>query len=103
MQNSEAFDHVSSELEKATSFTATEARGTLRLALKSSGLSAASVTPAQLIVVLTRVLPDELRCRGIDGGTDICLDLAESLASFGPDAAPAANSPDAVFARIGRG
>jgi hypothetical protein len=43
MAESKAFDFVCSELERRTSMTRLEARGTVRIALKDAGLAADTV------------------------------------------------------------
>ena len=102
MANSKAFDAVCAELESATSFNALEARGTVRLALKAAGLDAGSVTAAQLAVVLAQVLPGELTNRGVDNAESVCRDIAARLSTLAPDDDAAdADSPEAVFARLG--
>ena len=96
------FGWVCGALEAATAFRDIEARGTVRLALKKSGLDASSASPAQMQVVVKRVLPDELRRRGVDGGQQICdeiaLGLVEQSFGMGPDQK---ESPESVFARLG--
>jgi len=52
MADSAAFTHICDALESETSFSRIEARGTIRLALKSAGLAANSVTPEQIKVVV---------------------------------------------------
>ena len=48
MADDNVFDWVCGALESATSLDRLEARGTLRLALKASGLEARTVTAEQL-------------------------------------------------------
>ncbi|MCG8588866.1 MAG: hypothetical protein MJE66_06205 [Proteobacteria bacterium] len=92
------FDHVCQQLEERTSLDRLEARGTVRLALKSAGLEPASVTREQMVVVLARVLPDELSQRGIEQPQAVCSAVSEQLPA---DSAAATDSPEAVFARLG--
>ena len=92
------FDHVCQQLEERTSLDRLEARGTVRLALKSAGLEPASVTREQMAVVLARVLPDELAQRGIDQPEAVCTAVSEELPA---DSAATTDSPEAVFARLG--
>ena len=101
MAEIEVFDWVCTALERATLFSAIEARGTVRIALKKSGLDAKKLTAAQMQVVVKRVLPDELRRRGLDDGQARCDALAESLhrQSFGAEDT-GESSPEAVFARL---
>jgi hypothetical protein len=101
MAESRIFDWVCASLEDATQFSAIEARGTVRIALRKSGLDVSSVTPAQMQVVVKRVLPEELRRRGIQDGQPRCDAIATALHSenFAPDD-DAPDSPETVFARI---
>jgi hypothetical protein len=101
MADSNAFDFVCQELERATSLSLLEARGTLRLALKAAGVDARSVSAAQLRVILDKLIPGELRKRGCEDADGVCRDIAARLASKSFDAAAAADSPEAVFARLG--
>jgi hypothetical protein len=101
MADSNAFDFVCQELERATSLSLLEARGTLRLALKAAGVDARSVSAAQLRVILEKLIPGELRKRGCEDAERVCRDIGARLASKSFDAAPAPDSPEAVFARLG--
>jgi hypothetical protein len=65
---SAAFDRTCEELEERTDLDRLEARGTVRIALKGAGLDGASVDPAQMAIVLRKVLPSELETRGIADG-----------------------------------
>lgn len=93
------FDFVCTRLEEATSLDRLAARGTVRLALKESGLEARGVTPEQMAVVLDRVLPRELAARGVEEGESVCSQIRSDLRSLGSGAA--ADTPDAVFQRLG--
>jgi hypothetical protein len=98
--HSPAFERVCSGLEARTRLERLEARGTVRLALKQAGLDPRSVTPAELGVVLERLLPDELSTRGVADAGAVCAALRADL--DGLDSSPAgADSPEAVFARFG--
>ena len=66
------FEFVASELQKRSDLEDLEARGTIRLALKSSGLTAREVTKEQMVVVIDQVLPRELQLRGIDNPKGVC-------------------------------
>lgn len=102
MADATAFDFVCAELERATSLSLLEARGTLRLALKAAGVDARSVTAAQLRVILDKLLPGELRKRGCDDAENVCREIGTRLGSRSFDG-PSADSPEAVFARLGGG
>lgn len=97
------FDLVADELERCTDLARLEARGTVRLALRQSGLDARSVTSDQMTVVLRRVMPNEMRCRGIDGADELCERIVASLQGSETAEAPAAESPEAIFRRLAEG
>ncbi len=99
MADSAAFTHVCDALESATSFSRIEARGTIRLALKSAGLAASSVTPEQIQVVVERVLPLELENRGIPDPESVCRASTRGLAGIAPDVS--SDTPESVFRRLG--
>jgi hypothetical protein len=94
------FDFAAERLEASTPFSRLEARGTLRIALRDAGLDA-SAGPEELAIVLRKVLPDELVKHGIEAGDGICENIARHLAQQAFDAAEGADSPEAVFQRIG--
>ena len=73
------FEFVASELEKQSGLDNLEARGTLRLALKSSGLTAREVTREQMAVVLDKIMPRELRVRGIEDPEALCEELSQAV------------------------
>jgi hypothetical protein len=95
------FEFVARKLEEATDFDRLEARGTVRLALKESGIDAKSVTVDQMTVVLQKVLPGELETRGIDGSDSVCEGIAQLLKGSDLEATADPGSPEAVFRRIG--
>lgn len=103
MADSTAFDWLCSQLEGETSLDRLEARGTVRLALKSAGLDARNVTAEQLRVVIDKVMKSELAARGIGDAAAVCSRLASGLASaartFATDGG--GETPDAVFSRLG--
>jgi hypothetical protein len=99
MADSQAFDFVCAELQRATSLTQLEARGTVRLALKAAGLDARNVTATQLGVVLEKKMPGELRGRGCAEPERICARISEQLA--GARLTSGAESPETIFARLG--
>jgi len=101
MSDSEAFDFVCDQLEQGSSLDRLAARGTVRLALKQAGLEARSVSPDEMGVVVEKLLPKELATRGIEGGEALCAKLKQGLGSLAPGRA--AESPDAVFRRLGGG
>jgi hypothetical protein len=99
------FDHVAGEIERRSALSALEARGTLRLALRRAGLDPNGVTGDQMRVVLERVLPDEIRARGVPASDEVCRAIAAALrATQLPDATDALpESPEAIFRRLARG
>jgi hypothetical protein len=99
MADAAAFDLICTEIEARTSLDRLEARGTVRLALKDAGLEARTVTADQMKVVLERVLPKELLARGVQDVERLCSELVPGLSHL--EAAPAVETPDAVFARLG--
>jgi len=102
MASSAAFDWVCGELERTSTLSDIEARGTVRLALKNAGLDASSVAAADLRVVIDRVLAGELDARGIDG-KQVCAQLSAGLATsgLGEGAGIPQDSPESVFQRLG--
>ena len=101
MSVADCFEIASDRLERETTLSRLEARGTLRLALKEAGLDPASVAPSQLRVVVDKVLPGALAARGVERRDEVCRILADCLAALGD--APAADRPEAVFARLAGG
>ena len=99
MADSKAFTTLCEELERTSSLDRLEARGTVRLALKQAGLEANAVSASQLAVVVEKILPAELRTRGIDNPDSLCGQLARTLKSM-PDE-QVGESPEAVFKRLG--
>jgi len=99
LANSPAFSWICEELERLSDFDRLEARGTVRIALKASGLEARGVTPDQMRVVIEKLMPSELSARGIKNRDSICSRLLIGLGAL--DFAPIADSPDEIFRRLG--
>jgi hypothetical protein len=97
---SKPFEWLCEQLEEATDLDRLEARGTVRLALKSAGLDASRVTGEQMKVVLEKVLPSELDARGLTGTAVLCTRLAAQVPTS-EDVAVDSDSPEAVFDRLG--
>lgn len=93
-----AFDHVCEGIERGTALDRLQSRGTVRLALKEAGLEPGRVRPAEMAVVLRRVLPAALRSRGIENAETVCEALAVSVSRLTTPDSP--DSPDAVFRRL---
>jgi hypothetical protein len=97
------FEFVAAELQLRSGLENLEARGTLRLALKSSGLTPREITREQMIVVIDQVMPRELRVRGVDNPAAVCGELSRAVKGFeDSDAEAAGNSPEDVFRRLSR-
>jgi len=97
------FEFVASELEQRSGLDNLEARGTLRLALKSSGLTVREVTPEQMAVVLEQVMPRELKMRGIENPESVCEELSQAVKGMNAEAGKSAGtSPEDVFRRLSR-
>ncbi|MFK7896023.1 MAG: hypothetical protein AB8G23_09325 [Myxococcota bacterium] len=100
MANSPAFDWLCEQLQLTTDLDRLEARGTVRIALKSAGLDAGTVSSTQMRVVVEKVLPGELVARGIADADSLCSRLSLGVSSVA--SGDQADSPDAVFSRLGR-
>jgi hypothetical protein len=96
------FDFTAERLEQLTSLDRLAARGTLRLALKASGLSPTGLRVKQLRVVLEKVLPDELEKCGVDGARGLCSEVSAALAnvSVGEETSESTDA-DEIFRRLG--
>jgi hypothetical protein len=97
------FDVAAERLETHSDLDKLEARGTLRLALKSAGLDPGSLSVAQLEVVMDKVMPGELERRGVWKPESVCSAVvADVKQQFGEaDATPDTASPESVFRRVG--
>ncbi|MCG8589557.1 MAG: hypothetical protein MJE66_09725 [Proteobacteria bacterium] len=100
MADSPAFDFLCNALEQGSALDRLEARGTVRLALKQSGLDPRHVRRDELAVVVEKLLPAELTSRGIDDPEGVCRQLGSALAGFADDG-PSGEAPEDVFARLG--
>jgi hypothetical protein len=98
------FDFTAERLEHHTSLDRLQARGTLRIALKAAGLTAKSVSAAQLCVVFEKLMPDELEKRDVSDAASACNAVIDDLMnSPAPtDEAPATDL-DAIFRRLANG
>lgn len=97
------FEFVASGLQKQSELEDLEARGTVRLALKSSGLTAREVTKEQMAVVIDQVLPRELHLRGVENPEGVCRELSQALKGFeSEDGDSDGASPEDVFRRLSR-
>jgi hypothetical protein len=101
MSESAVFERTCTELEQATSFDSLSARGTIRIALKTAGLDVREVTTAQMLVVVKRVLPAELKARGVKAADDVCSVIASRIAGLASTAPAPGSSAEDVFRRLG--
>ena len=102
MAGSSAFEWLCTALEESTTLERLEARGTVRIALKEAGLEPRTVTPSELRVVVQKILPRELRNRGVPNEAALCDRLISGLQVLERQpGAPAADTPDAIFRRLG--
>jgi hypothetical protein len=101
--DSKVFTRTCEELAKLTGLDLVAMRGIVRLALKEAGLHASAVGVEQMRVLLSRVLPGELKACGVTDPEGVCAALERAVAGLGgggesDEAAAAA----AVFERFGR-
>jgi hypothetical protein len=103
MAGSSSFEWLCTALEESTTLGRLEARGTVRIALKEAGLEPRTVTPNELRVMVQKVLPRELRQRGVANEAALCDRLVSGLQVFErqSSAPAAADTPDAIFRRLG--
>jgi hypothetical protein len=95
------FDIAAENLEECTDLDRLAVRGTLRIALKEAGLDLRSLTVPQLRTVFEKLMPYELKSRGVADAAAVCRAVMDQLA----DTASAANmaapsSPDEIFDRL---
>ena len=101
MADSPVFDWACELIERETALSRLQARGTLRLVLGSAGLEPGTLTARQLKAIAPRLLPKELRARGV-----VEIDhITEQLTQCPPaveQSAKASIEPEDVFKRFGR-
>jgi len=100
MADSAAFQTACGTLEKLSTLSSVESKFAMRMALREAGFEAATIAPAELSVVVQRVLLEELRRKHVAAPETVCKGIAEALTALGGSAA-ATDSPDAVFRRLG--
>ena len=97
------FDLAAQKLELHTGFSQLEARGTLRIAVKSAGLDPKGLTLAELRVVFEKLLPGELEQRGVEDTTGACAaamgDLEDTPSA---ETDSPSNNPDDIFRRLAK-
>ena len=95
------FDFTAEQLQSRSDLEKLESRGTVRLALKGSGLDAQTVTSREMLVVLEKVLPTELANRGVEDAGALCGAIAAALEQAGPSLSESSErSPEEVFRRL---
>ncbi len=99
MADSPAFNWICVQLEESTTLDRLEARGTVRLALKTAGLTAAAVSPDQMRVVIEKLLPGELLARGVERVDEMCAAWVSGVQQI--ESGDRSESPDDVFRRLG--
>ncbi len=98
------FDLAAERLEHHTGFDRLTARGTLRLALKTAGLNAKSVTGGQLCVVFEKVMPGELENRGVSDAAVASSKVIDDLVNAQTLPDMVTSSPlDEIFGRLAGG
>ncbi len=97
------FDFAAEKLEQHTGFNQLEARGTLRIAVKSAGLDPKSLSVDELRVVFEKLMPGELKQRGVEDAASVCSAVIRELenAPIGEGDATS-NNPDDVFRRLAK-
>lgn len=80
------FEHACTALERATSLSRLEARGTVRFALKAVGFESRSVNRPQMLATILQSLPTELSRKGVDEAQTVCNRVAEALAGYQAEA-----------------
>ena len=102
MAGSSAFEWLCTALEESTALERLEARGTVRIALKEAGLEPRTVTPSELRVVAQKILPRELRNRGVANEGALCERMVSGLQVLeSQSSGVATDTPDAIFRRLG--
>lgn len=92
------FDAAAACLAEHAELSPAEARGTLRLVLRSAGLRPSLLTRAKLTIVLERILPRRLPGHDLASATHICTALVDDLARL-PEGDGAA-TPESLFNRL---
>lgn len=97
------FDLAAQKLEQHTGFSQLEARGTLRIAVKSAGLDPGSLTLDELRVVFEKLMPGELEQRGVSDTANTCAGVMRDLENAPiATADSSSSSPDDVFRRLAK-
>jgi len=102
MSDSLVFEWACETLERASGLSRLQARGTMRIVLGQAGLDSRSVKTSQMRVVALRLLPKELRARGLTNVEAICEEVSGCPPSVEHVADAPSNDPEEVFKRLGR-
>lgn len=101
MADSTVFTRTCEELALSTGLDPVATRGLVRIALRETGLQATAVSVEQMLVVLRRVLPGELRSCGVTDPDAVCLALEPVvMRTEGEPVEDAVASAAAVFERF---
>ncbi len=76
---SDVFEKTCGFLEKYTSFTRLQSRGTIRLLLKEANVDPQAIEKNEMIGALKSKLPSELQKRGISEGAEIAEKLVADV------------------------
>ena len=97
------FDVAAERLETHSDLDKLEARGTLRIALRTAGLDVNALSIAQLEAVMDKIMPGELERRGVWKPESVCRAvMADVKQQFGEAAdTPEGPNPESVFRRLG--
>jgi hypothetical protein len=100
MSQSPVFEWVATRLQAATKWSALEARGTVRLALKDMGIDPRFVSKREMLAVVRTTLSRALESRRFNGAKQLCdfFEMELAYAAFDSEV----ESPEAVFQRFGR-
>ena len=101
--HAELFDAAAKQLEQHTDLDRLEARGTLRIALKQAGLDAKTLTLRELGVVFEKIMPGELKMRGVGDAAEICGTVIRNLNVTASPTEATSSSIDDIFDRLGGG
>ncbi len=100
MNFANAFNFVSSELEKRCDLSQFVARGTLRLALRDAGLDPHWVTWVQMKHAVDRVLASELVKRSVADSTGVCREILALVETQMGAAETSRSSPEDFLRRV---
>lgn len=103
MTESPVFEWACAILEREARWSRLQARGTVRLVVRDAGLDTRTLRAPQLRIIALRLLPKELRSRGVDDVDALCARLSDCPGSVETEArARAPVDPEEVFKRLGR-